>query len=87
MAGRTTVHKIQVKLSRLVYGCSEDHITVADKISKVIGSNQVELLNPVDYTKEEFIKKFLGKGKGNKMIGNWWHTTDNGIDYLVIVMD
>lgn len=75
-----TSFTIKAKLSRLLLTCPEDIITKADNIKRV--GKQVELTNPIDYTKEEFKKKF----NGNKMISQWGHTTDNGIDKLVVVI-
>ena len=86
--------KIQIRLSRLLLTSNEDIITKADKI-KIIPDfrkcedgmveckYKVEVTNPVDYTKEEFKKKY----NGNKMISNWTHATENGIDKLIIVIE
>ena len=85
--------KVQCRLSRLLLTCSEDIITKADNVKLIPDYKQcddgmvecrhkVELTNPVDYTKDEFKKKF----NGNKMISQWVHTIENGIAKLVIVI-
>jgi len=85
--------KVQCRLSRLLLTCSEDIITKADSIKMIPKFKQcedgmveqiykVELTNPVDYTKDELKKAF----NGNKMISRWCHTTEDGVDKLVIVI-
>ena len=85
--------KVQCRLSRLLLTCREDIITKADGIKMIPDfiehedgmveqRYKVEVENPVDYTKEEFKKKF----NGNKMIHRWCHTLEDGIEKLVIVI-
>lgn len=86
--------KVQCRLSRLLLTCNEDVITKADDIKMIPDFKKcedgmveckykVEVTNPVDYSKEEFKKKF----NGNKMISQWVHTIENGVEKLVIVID
>ena len=85
--------KIQCRLSRLLLTSSEDIITKADDIKMIpdFKTNndglveckyRVEITNPVDYTKDEFKKRF----NGNKMISQWCHTLDDDVAKLVIVI-
>ena len=85
---------VKTRLSRLLLTSREEIITKADdiKLSPAFEYNEdgsvtekykVEVTNPIDYTKEEFKKKF----NGNKMISRWTHTIENGIEKLVVVLD
>lgn len=86
--------KVQSRLSRLLLTSREDIITKADDIKMIPNfiededgmvecRYKVECTNPIDYTKEEFKKKY----NGNKMISRWCHTIEDGIEKLVIVIE
>lgn len=85
---------VKTRLSRLLLTSSEDIITKADNVKMIPDFKdcengmveckyKVEVENPIDYTKEEFKKKY----NGNKMISRWVHTIENGIPKLVIVIE
>ena len=85
--------KVQCRLSRLLLTCREDIITKADGVKMtpdfiydedgmVERRYKVEVENPIDYTKEEFKKKY----NGNKIINSWCHTIEDGVEKLVIVI-
>ena len=85
---------VKTRLSRLLLTSRENIITKADdiKLSPAFKYNEdgsvteqynVEVINPIDYTKGEFKKKF----NGNKMISRWCHILEDDIEKLVIVID
>lgn len=87
-------YKVQCRLSRLLLTSSEDIITKADDVKMIPDFREcedgmvecryrVEATNPVDYTKEEFKKKY----NGNKMISRWAHVIEDGVEKLVIVIE
>ena len=86
--------QVQIRLSRLLLTSNEEIITKVDDMKLIPDFKEcedgmveckyrVEATNPVDYTKEEFKKKY----NGNKMISRWTHILDNGIEKLVIVIE
>ena len=86
--------KIQVRLSRLLLISPEEIVTEADDFKMIPDFKydddgmvecryKVEVVNPKDYTKEEFKKKY----NGNKMISRWVNTIENGVSKLVIVIE
>lgn len=89
-------HIIKYPISRLLITCVEDVITVVDDFKlipdfkdcgdgMVENRYKVECTNPIDYTKEEFKKKY----HGNKCVSKWVNTIDNtdGVAKLVVVVD
>lgn len=77
--------KVQVRLSRLLLTTREEIITLCDDMKRLDNGKSIELINPVDYPRDEFKHMF----NGNKLISRWWHSTDpeDGIDKLVICMN